>query len=357
MGVGDQALEEEMGLAGAEAEDAELMLVEQIIEQKIASGTHSLLAQITPAIVCMIREPGTFSDESLQLACALSLVRIMMLSKRMCEEHIQLLFTLMEKSPNPAIRSQLIVGIGDLVYRFPNSLERWTTHLYLPLRDTRSELVRLNTLRVLSHLILKELIKTRGQIYEIALCTIDPEPQIAALAKLFFQELAQINNGIVIYNLMPDIISHLSDNGSGEAIQSTQAKNGGGLAAREITEESFRTVVTYLFTFIKRDKQCETLIEKLCTSFRTANVGERKCRDLAFCLSKVQLSDSGIKKLKECFKCYADKLYIQLVYDTFKNTILKNARKVATRDEVRHIIDELEKQIDEVKQKGIEVDQ
>lgn len=180
-------MEEEMGLQGAEAEDAELILVEQIVEQKIASGSQSLIAALTQLLSVVLREPNQYADESLQLATANTLVRSMMLSKRICEEHIQLLFTLMEKSPSAAVRSQLIMGIGDLVYRFPNSLERWTNHLYLPLRDTRSELVRLNTLRVLSHLILKELIKTRGQIYEIALCTIDPEQQIAALAKLFFQ--------------------------------------------------------------------------------------------------------------------------------------------------------------------------
>lgn len=165
---------------------------------------------------------------------------------------------------------------------------------------------------------------------------------------------------------MPDIISHLSDNddaassvSSSQTIASAQHQpHSKGLAARAISEESFRTVVTYLFTFIKRDKQCETLIEKLCTGFRVANIGERKCRDLAFCLSKVQLSDSGIKKLKECFRCYADKLYIPVVYDTFKTTILKNARKVPTlRNETKLVIDELEKQIDEVKQKGIDADQ
>jgi condensin complex subunit 1 len=186
-------------------------------------------------------------------------------------------------------------------------------------------------------------------MYEIALCTIDPEPQISSLAKLFFQELAQRNNGLVIYNAMPDMISNLSGGGGG-----AEASADNQLGARSINEESFRTIVTYLFTFIKRDKQCETLIEKLCQGFRQASSSERKCRDLAFCLSKIQLSENGIKKLKETFKFYADKLTIPMVYDTFKQVILKNARKLPTlKNETRLLIDELEKQIDEVKQKGI----
>lgn len=352
----DLALEEEMGLQGAEAEDVELMLIESIIDQKVAqshAGLNSLIAQLLPGIIHILKEPGKYQCDNLQLACAMALVRIMLLSQKICNENLQLLFTLMEKSPNAKIRSQLILGIGDLVYRFPNALEPWTSHLYLPLRDCKSAAVRMNTIRVLSHLILKELIKTKGQIYEIALCTIDPDVQISSLAKLFFQELSQRNNGLVIYNAMPDIISHLS--GGGESAKNSNTDE--IMNARRISEESFKTIVTYLFSFIKRDKQCETLIEKLCHGFRQANISERKCRDIVFCLSKIQLSENGIKKLKETFKWYADKLIYQTVYDTFKQSILKNARKLPLlKNETKALIDELEKQIEEVKQKGLNED-
>jgi condensin complex subunit 1 len=357
---GDAYLEEEMGLQGAEAEDVELLFAESVLDQKVAVGCRSQIAQLLPSIIFILKDPELFNSEHLQLSCAMALVRIMLLSKRIAEENIRLLFTLMEKSTNSDLRAQLIIGIGDLVYRFPNTLEPWTNNLYLPLRDTKSNEVRMNTIRVLSHLILKELIKTRGQIYEIALCTIDPEQRISSLAKLFFQELSQRNNGLVIYNAMPDIISQLSD--GGEAVTASQATaklssvaTADHLAAREITEESFRTVVTYLFTFIKKDKQCETLIEKLCTGFRMANTSERKCRDLVFCLSRIQLSESGIKKLKENFKFYADKLTIPVVYDTFKGTILKNARKLPQlKPETKLVLDELEKEMDDVRQKGLQ---
>ena len=207
------------------------------------------------------------------------------------------------------MRSQLILGVGDLVFRFPNALEPWTSHLYLPLRDTKSTSVRMNTIRVLSHLILKEMIKTRGQIYEIALCTIDKNSQISALSKLFFHELSQRNNGLVIYNAMPDIISQLSGGGGAQKSneinenedEHEENSNDGAPVdlhtPRVISEESFRTIVTYLFNFIKKDKQCETLIEKLCHAFRQAKTSERKCRDLVFCLSKIQLTESCIKKV------------------------------------------------------------
>ena len=106
---------------------------------------------------------------------------------------------------------------------------------------------------------------------------------------------------------MPDIISQLS---GGDGV--TTASDSDALGQRAISEESFRTIVTYLFTFIKRDKQCETLIEKICHAFRQANSSERKCRDLAFCLSKIQLSESGVKKLKETFKWLVLKTFFLL---------------------------------------------
>lgn len=43
---------------------------------------------------------------------------------------------------------------------------------------------------VMTHLILKDMVKVKGQVSEMAVLFIDPEPQIAALAKNFFNELS-----------------------------------------------------------------------------------------------------------------------------------------------------------------------
>lgn len=51
-------------------------------------------------------------------------------SSEFCDSHLRLLFTMMEKSPLPVVRSNLIIAAGDLAIRFPNQVEPWTTHLY-----------------------------------------------------------------------------------------------------------------------------------------------------------------------------------------------------------------------------------
>ena len=69
------------------------------------------------------------------------------------------------------------------------------TSTYLSIVSLRltdeSVLVRKNTLTVLSHLILNDMLKVKGQISLIAMCLEDSEPRIADLAKLFFHELAK----------------------------------------------------------------------------------------------------------------------------------------------------------------------
>jgi hypothetical protein len=69
-------------------------------------------------------------------------------------------------------------------------------------------------------------------------------------------------------------------------------------------------------------------------------------------LSKINISDSGIKKLYDTYKFYEDKLCILDVSDIFKQ-ILKNAKKIVTlRNETKKLIDEFEKKIDETLEKG-----
>ena len=56
------------------------------------------------------------------------------------------------------IRANTIIAAGDLNCRFPNTLEPWTPRMYACLRDDSPQ-VRSNTLTVLTHLILNDMIK------------------------------------------------------------------------------------------------------------------------------------------------------------------------------------------------------
>lgn len=53
------------------------------------------------------------------------------------------------------------------------------------------------------------MVRVRGQISELALCIVDKDSQIRQDAKQFFKALSQKGNAL--YNVMPDILSRLTD--------------------------------------------------------------------------------------------------------------------------------------------------
>lgn len=76
------------------------------------------------------------------------------------------------------------------------------------------------------------MIKVKGQISDMALLIVDGVTKISNMAKLFFTELARKGNAL--YNVMPDIISGLSNPEAG------------------IEEASFREVMKYIIALIEK---------------------------------------------------------------------------------------------------------
>lgn len=84
----------------------------------------------------------------------------------------------------------------------------------------------------MTHLILNDMIKVKGQISDMALLIVDDVEKISNMAKLFFTELARKGNAL--YNVMPDIISGLSNPEAG------------------IEEDNFREVMKYIIALIEK---------------------------------------------------------------------------------------------------------
>ncbi|KAM6309776.1 condensin complex subunit 1 [Podargus strigoides] len=330
-GTGNETtMEEEMGLMGASADDTEAELIRSICDTELLDGNH-LFSAFVPLVLTICSSPGLYSDPALSAAAALTLGKVCMISSEFCDSHLRLLFTMMEKSTLPGVRSNLIIAAGDLAIRFPNLVEPWTSHLYARLRDPCSS-VRQTAGLVMTHLILKDMVKVKGQVSEMAILLIDSEEAIKGVAENFFSELS--NKGNAIYNLLPDIISHLSDPNCG------------------IEEESFHTIMRHLFSYITKDKQTESLVEKLCQRFRTVRT-ERQYRDLSHCLTLLPLSERGLHKLQSNFDCFADKLQDPAVYDCFQ-TVLARFRRAGGKPETKALAEELEQKLFAFHNRGLD---
>ncbi|XP_057535381.1 condensin-1 complex subunit CAP-D2-like isoform X1 [Amaranthus tricolor] len=258
-------------------------------------------------------------NPELQAAAMLALCRFMVVDATFCEANLRLLFTVVENASSQTVRSNCTIALGDLAVRFPNLVEPWTEHMYARLRDS-SVSVRINAILVLSHLILNEMMKVKGYIYEMALRLEDEDERISNLAKLF-TELAKKGSN-PIYNLLPDIVGKLSQ--------------------QNLDRESFCNIMQFLIGSIKKDKQMEGLVEKLCNRFNgVTDSSQWEC--LAYCLSQLSFTDKGMKKLIDSFETYEHALCEDSVTDNSRNIIIK-AKKFA-KPELKSAIEEFEEKL------------
>jgi len=313
-------LEDELGVSDEAEAETELRIAE-IAEKEIVG--RGLLGAFGPLLVKVVsNSDGSFSSPLLQQCATLALCKFMCVSYTFCEKHLPLLFNAMAKAPteDSTLRANTIVALGDLAFRFPNAFEPYTPRMYACLRDGSTR-VRRHTLMVLTHLILNDMVKVKGQVCEIAMCLEDDESRIRDMSRLLFKELSKRSNN-PIYNLLPDMISQLSK--------------------MDIAKEAFRRIMGFLLGFIEKDKQNEMLADKICHRFPTCTTISQKA-DLAFCLAQLKISEKCIKLLNENFKLYKDSLYSDEVTKSFLS-IIQKARK-NSKAELKEVLDEFENQI------------
>ncbi|KAF7729652.1 Condensin complex subunit [Apophysomyces ossiformis] len=324
-GKANNSVEEELEQVGGSAEDDIGDAITHIREREILFGPNSLLARFGPLLtdVCSRNR-----DRTLQITATLALAKFMCVSSDYCEKHLPLLFTILEKSTDPTIRSNIVIALGDMAVCFNTLIDENISFLYNRLGD-EDTLVKKNAVMVLTHLILNGMVKVKGQISEMAKCLEDSDQRISDLARLFFTELATKDNAI--YNNLPDIISNLTN------------------STPRVEEETFRRIMKYIFSFdfAEKEKQAENVIDKLCQRFQNTD-DARIWRDIAFCLSLLPFkSERSFRKLLENLSTYQDKLHEESVLKSFMEIIAKGRSQKQPKIELKNAIDELEQKVEQ----------
>ncbi|GFP80827.1 condensin complex subunit 1 [Phtheirospermum japonicum] len=318
----DDAISSELGLAASE--DAILDSLAERSEKEIVFGGSTgknLIGHCAPFLSKLCRNFSLMQKyPELQASGMLALCCLMIIDAEYCESNLQLLFTVVENAPSDTVRSNCTIALGDLAVRFPNLLEPWTENMYARLRD-QSVSVRKNAVLVLSHLILNDMMKVKGYINEMAMRVEDEDERISNLARLFFHELSKKGSN-PIYNLLPDIL--------------------GKLSCQNLDGESFCNIMQFLIGSIKKDKQMESLVEKLCNRF-TGVSDIRQWEYISYCLSQLAFTEKSMRKLIESFKAYEHILSEEIVMDNFRN-IINKAKKFA-KPELKSSIEEFEEKI------------
>lgn len=200
---------------------------------------------------------GNYSHPLIRETAILCFCRYLTVSSQLCEQYLPLFFTVLTREDNENHRITMMITIGDLCIRYPNLIEPWTLYLYTRLQDISSR-VRENTLMILIHLILNDMIKVKGQVSYVVLCLIDSDDKIRSLTQLFFTELAKRSNNPV-YNLLGDIIGNLSreqgDEGQVGQEDSDLAMGQKLLAEKKpLQQKEFQEIMVFLLSFVTKDK-------------------------------------------------------------------------------------------------------
>ena len=111
------------------ADHANFMVKEKSNQNLFILG-NTLLSAFGPLLVAVCTDHNKYPDVDLQTSASLAIAKFMMVSSEFCDKHLQLLFTILEKSTSQTIRANTIIALGDLSFRFPNLIEPWTPHLY-----------------------------------------------------------------------------------------------------------------------------------------------------------------------------------------------------------------------------------
>ncbi|PIA18386.1 ARM repeat-containing protein [Coemansia reversa NRRL 1564] len=294
--------DDELNQIAGTTEDEIGDIISAIRERELLFGNRSILALLGPLVVHVCRNLGKFNDRLLTVHATAALAKLMCVSSAFCEENLPLLLTLLQRAKSPTIRANVSIALGDITVCFNNLIGENVHYLYGPLHDSDTR-VKKTTLMVLTHLILNGMVKVKGQLGEIAKCLEDKDSRVADMARLFFSELSTKDNAV--YNNLPDIISSLSV----------------GTAA--VNEESFARIMKFLFDFIKKDRQTDNVVEKLCQRFRNTT-DTRQCRDIAYCMTLLPFkSERSLRRLMDGLPSYQDKLADDAVYKLFADIATK----------------------------------
>jgi len=300
-----------------DVDDEQLKAEKSLLEENI-------LGKYTDMITEIVTNSDKFGDSLLRDTSVLTLGKFMCVSSNYCEKNLPILFNILKgKLEKPMMRANIIIILGDLSLRFPNLLQNNIDDIYDKLLDDDLR-IRKNTLMVLTHLLLNDMIKAKGKISNMALCLEDKDRRIKELASLFFHQLS--TKGNTLYNTLPDIIFNLSTYSS---------------------ETTFKNIMKILFSLIDKEKQVESLISKLCQRMQQTD-DTLAWQRIMYCIGLLNITDKAFKKFSECFRFYKDALGDQIVCDTI-NVILDKI-KASTKGDLKTMIDELEEKIKKYKE-------
>ncbi|KAG8183631.1 hypothetical protein JTE90_005619 [Oedothorax gibbosus] len=284
-------------------EEATYEIILKMCEKEVRDD-KKLIGRLFPLVTMTCRSCLKNFNKEVLAAASNALAKFMLFSESVCQEMMQIFATITEMSSEAYIRANMVIAMADLITLYPNIVEPWTPKIYQRLND-ESVSVREAAIVTITHLILHDFIRVKSLISDAAKCIADAEKTVSDVAKYLFAELSKKGN--VIYNIIPDIISTLSD------------------PKCSFSEEKFQIVLRHMLQYIEKEKLIEGLVEKLCCRFTDSST-DVQLHELTFCLSILTLNDKCYSKLMEFKNLLKERMSDPVILKYITN-ITANAKK------------------------------
>lgn len=267
----DEEQQNELEMIGGTSEDDFTDAIVQVKERELLYGKSSLLQRFGPLVRDICANNKNYDNKVLQRSAVLCLAKLMCVSSVYCEDNLHLLITIMEKSDDPIIRSNCVLGLGDMAVCFNNIVDESTDYLYKRLTD-ENIMVQRTCLMTVTFLILAGQVKVKGQLSSMAKCLENEDQGISDMCRLFFTELSTKDNAI--YNGFIDIFSGLSNDAT-------------------LSKDALKRIVKFLITFIEKERHQKQLSEKLMARLIKSS-SEQEWNDIAFALNTIPYKNESI---------------------------------------------------------------
>lgn len=313
---------------GQEAEiEYNINILEKIVDEDLLY--KNTLGIFTPLILKFVKQllSGDFTEENLILykVSLMSLCKFMCVSKKFCEENLQILFDILEQEKiDSNLKLNICVSIGDLVNRFPNLLQKKILEFYKCLKSENIKVVR-NTLIVISHLVLNDMIKLNGEIVDICLLLDNEDEKLNDLVNLFISEYSKKGKN-VIYNIIPKALAKLNNE------------------YKHLEYDKFQNVIKSLLKFVEKDKQTEGLIERLFMKLKNTQ-NKKEWRNTTYCLSLLNYNEKGLNKVSDLFSNLKEKVDDDIVKENLNNIFIKFRKNPGLSGIAKESLDAIEKNL------------
>lgn len=142
-----------------------LGLIQSVCNEALARYSDSESALRAPTL-CIIER-----------SAILALCKICCVSSKVCSQHLELLFALVKSKVEFGVKANIIITLADLFNRFPNIMNERVKEIFELLHDKNLH-VKQQALMVITHLILNDMLKLRGEIVDICMLLEDPDERI-----------------------------------------------------------------------------------------------------------------------------------------------------------------------------------